>query len=385
MRCERCANENPAFFYYDKGVYYCRKCIQFGRLNVGEGLRKAKTETRKINAVPQMSYELTARQKEASQKALSYLLEGKNVFVWAAAGAGKTEMSYASICSYLERGKKVGFAISRRQVVLEIADRLAQTFPMLKVIAVCEGHTKELDGDIIVCTTHQLYRYPDTFDLLILDELDAFPYAGNQVLKTIASRACKGQKLLLSATPDEDFMKDVKSGKMMMVTLFQRPHKHPLPVPKVIQLPFFLQIIACLIVCRHLVKQNKQILVYVPRKADGKKLLPVFNKFFSCHFIHSSSKDKDEVLDSFRKKELNLLLTTTLLERGITIPNVQVAVLEAEHTVFTTASLIQIYGRVGRSFNEPEGIGLCFCQEKSDAIKECLRQIKKMNRDAFGV
>ena len=36
MQCERCKNTDPKYFAYDHGIYYCRKCIAFGRLDVGE-------------------------------------------------------------------------------------------------------------------------------------------------------------------------------------------------------------------------------------------------------------------------------------------------------------------------------------------------------------
>ena len=80
---------------------------------------------------------------------------------------GKTEICFESICGYLAQGKKVGFAISRRQVVLEIANRLRIAFPELSVCEVAQGYTQVTDADLIVCTTHQLYRYPYAFDLLI--------------------------------------------------------------------------------------------------------------------------------------------------------------------------------------------------------------------------
>ena len=56
-----------------------------------------------------------------------------------------------------------------------------------------------------------------------------------------------------------------------------------------------------------------------------------------------------------RNKELPGLLTTTILERGITIPNVQVAVVGAEQQIFDKGALIQIGGRVGRSAEFPTG------------------------------
>jgi len=45
-------------------------------------------------------------------------------------------------------------------------------------------HHDALTGNIIVLTTHQLFRYEDYFDLLIFDEIDAFPYVGDLVLES---------------------------------------------------------------------------------------------------------------------------------------------------------------------------------------------------------
>lgn len=80
---------------------------------------------------------------------------------------------------------------------------------------------------------------------------------------------------------------------------------------------------------------------------------------------------------------MSALVCTTLLERGITIPSVQVVVFKGDHSVFTTASLIQIFGRVGRSFKDPEGKGVCLCQASSESIKDCVSQITKMNDTVY--
>ena len=65
----------------------------------------------------------------------------------------------------------VGIAVARRQVVLQLFERLKIIFPDLVVRAVCEGHTAEINGHLIVCTTHQLFRYHQFFDVLILDDI----------------------------------------------------------------------------------------------------------------------------------------------------------------------------------------------------------------------
>ena len=61
------------------------------------------------------------------------------------------KLTMDAIQYYLRQGKKVGFAISRRQVVLEIKERMQQAFSSLHVVAVCEGFTDVTYGDLIVC------------------------------------------------------------------------------------------------------------------------------------------------------------------------------------------------------------------------------------------
>lgn len=379
MKCLRCQNEDERLFGFDHGTWYCRKCVAMSRLDVGESVRPVSLSHRVWKGSPVLKYELTDAQKRVSKQALSYLKQGKDVFVYAATGAGKTEITFESICWYLSLGKKVGFAISRRQVVLEIAQRLRIAFPSLSVVEVCQGFTKVWDADLIVCTTHQLYRYPYGFDLLILDELDAFPYVNDPLLQSLSSQACKGQRLLLSATPDEKSMEDIDSHRMEMVTLFERPHKHPLCVPEVIRLPLCLQWIVLIRLILKLKKEQKQVLLFVPTKKECVWVTFILRCLTSVSYIHSSVKDKDFVMERFKDQKFQVLVSTTLLERGITVPSVQVIVFRGEHIVFTTASLIQIFGRVGRSFQDPDGEGYCLCRFESGGIKECVRQIRWMN------
>ncbi len=379
MKCLRCQNEDPTLFFEVHGQWICRKCLDFGPLPAGQLPRKPKLCRTRWIGKPVLEFELMPFQKEVSAKALEILQSGKDVLIYAAAGAGKTEISLESICWYLAQGKKVCFAISRRQVVIEIASRLSKNFPELKVIAVCEGMTKITDADLIVCTTHQLYRYPFCFDLLILDELDAFPYAGNQVLEAIASQSCIGQKMLLSATPDAKSLRAIENHEMEMVNLFKRPHQKPLCVPDVVTCSKFRMVIKIIRKCKKHIRNGKQVLLFVPRIADTRWMKWVLKPFFAVDVIHSKSKDKDEIMARFHARKSMVLICTTLLERGITVPSVQVIVYRADHLVFTTASLIQIFGRAGRSFKDPYGEGTAYIQSPSKALNECLSQLNHMN------
>ena len=105
---------------------------------------------------------------------------------------------YQSIEYFVNLNKKVGFAIPRKDVVIEIYDRLKKDYKDIKVISVYGNHNDIIDGQLIVLTTHQLFRYKNYFDLLILDEADAFPYYKNDLLNSFLKNSCKGPIVYLS-------------------------------------------------------------------------------------------------------------------------------------------------------------------------------------------
>ena len=174
MECRRCGNKDPSYFYKGSKGYYCRKCIGFARALIEEDIKPLDYEIGKGIYDYEFNYELTPNQKEASSRCYKALEYG-DVLLHCVCGAGKTEISVESISNYLSRGLKVCYAIARKEVVVELSERFKKIFPKAKVIGVYGGHHNELTGDLIVCTSHQLYRYHQSFDLLILDEVDAFP------------------------------------------------------------------------------------------------------------------------------------------------------------------------------------------------------------------
>lgn len=379
MECLRCGNTDMLYFYNDNGIYYCRKCIQFGRIDVGEPVKKKRYRRKKHDVHYHLDYDLTFYQKQVVKQLNEYLKQGCHVLVYAATGAGKTEIVMQSIENYLRVGKKVCMAISRRQVVLEIQERMQKAFPTLKVIAVCEGHTRRTDGDLIICTMHQLYRYHQSFDLLIMDEVDAFPYYQNELLEKIAMHSCIGEIVYLTATPDNMMKEAIVKGSLKVVELFKRPHGKPLVVPLMKCMPKMLQRIYLYVFLKKQKQKNKQVLVFVPTIQLSIQLAKLFSFIFKVAAFSSKTTNKEEVIDAFRKHQYDFLFCTTVLERGITIKGVHVCVLQADHIVFNEASLIQIFGRVGRSMDIPKGEALLLCAKKSNAIKDCIHSIQKMN------
>lgn len=286
-------------------------------------------------------------------------------------------MLYESIQQTLLKGGKVGFLIPRRQVVLEVAKRLASVFVNAKVVSVCGGHQDDLYGDIIVATTHQAVRYPHWFDLLILDEPDAFPYKGDEVLEAIVLRSKKKHMIYSTATPSDQLMKMVESKQLKLVELKSRYTNKPMAVPKKIIGP---QLYLWLKMIQYILNRKRSILIFVPTIDLARKLYLLLKRFIDCNYATSKTENKEEIIEAFRDKEFPVLISTSILERGVTFIDIDVIILYAQHPVFDKAGLIQMAGRVGRSPIYTEGNCWLLCQYQSKKVNECIERIVYANQ-----
>ena len=152
FECPRCRNTNPKYIGYKNGDPYCRFCIGFK----GETVSEYKPARGAV--VMDLKYSLSPEQKEISKQVKANFLNGIDTLIDAVCGSGKTELVYETIATALSLRKTVAFAVPRRDVVIELTPRIKMTFPSNSVISVYGGHTSKLRADIVVLTTHQLYR-----------------------------------------------------------------------------------------------------------------------------------------------------------------------------------------------------------------------------------
>jgi len=368
--CQRCLNTSLRYFVLYRGKWVCRRCIGF----TGEN---ATIEVSTGEVSPELPFQLTMQQKEAS-KMIEFASRDHDVLVNAVCGAGKTELVLKTISSFLSKSMTVGLAIARRQVVLQLAKRLQAAFPSITVQAVCEGHTSILNAQLFIVTTHQLYRFPNSFDCLILDEPDAFPYYGDKLLEGFARKACRGNMIYLTATPDKEMLKRVRSNKLVEVQVNIRPHGHPLPIPMIRRFPFVLQIVFAAF---WLNRTEGRRLVFVPTISNARFV----GKLLKLPIVYAGYSNLDSVVSEFSRKEDGVLVCTTVLERGLTFENVHVCVLKANHQVFNTASLIQIAGRAGRTSKYPEGKVLFLCETYNRSLRACMIKLHQANKDVCSV
>ncbi len=367
FECPVCGNTDARYIGYFKDAPYCRLCISFRGREV-----KEEEFTLSKHQVLLLNYELTDAQKKISKEILENFLNNKDQLIYAVCGAGKTELVFELMDYCVKNGLRVGFAIPRRDVVMELSYRLQKAFPKSIVIAVYGGNTDLINGDIIVLTTHQLYRYKEFFDMLIVDELDAFPYKGNKLLESMFKRSIKCRYVLMSATPNDELIKEFEEDENKVVLRHMtRYHKHPIPVPVIKRIPGKLKMLYVIKKIKEYKKLSKPLLIFVPTIALSKELYYLTKDFAkSGYFVNSQSEKRKEIIQDFRDGKYSHLFTTAVLERGVTLPNLQVIIYDADNRIYNRQALIQISGRVGRVKTAPDGEVIFLCDKKTkDMVK----------------
>jgi competence protein ComFA len=337
---------------------------------------------------------LSDGQRLASDKLVEALQLHQDLLVWAVCGAGKTEVLFAGIEAALSSGKRVCLATPRTDVVLELTPRLRKVFPHTSVASLYGGsEDRHQFASLTIATTHQLLRFYRAFDMMIVDEVDAFPYTADESLQFAVQQARKKESTLifLTATPNEKWQHQCRTGKRNFVTIPARFHRHPLSLPKFVWCGNWKSKLEkrCLpeIVIqwvRSRLQNEKQALIFFPNIRLMEKAISIFHTIDpKIDSVHAEDPLRKEKVQAMRNHETPILLTTTILERGVTLPNIDVAIVGAEEYIFTESALVQISGRVGRSSMYPSGNITFFHFGKSNAMIKAYKQIEQMNKEAY--
>jgi ATP-dependent DNA helicase RecG len=99
-------------------------------------------------------------------------------------------------------------------------------------------------------------------------------------------------------------------------------------------------------------------------------------KNYRVGLLHGKMKadEKNAVMESFREKETQILVSTTVIEVGVNIPNATIMVIE-DADRFGMAQLHQLRGRVGRG--EYQSYCILISDTKSEAAQERLKYMTK--------
>ncbi len=128
------------------------------------------------------------------------------------------------------------------------------------------------------------------------------------------------------------------------------------------------------IVCP-LVEENEELDLKSVEKLYEKCKTEIFSEY-RVEYIHGKmkAKDKDDIMMRFKNKEIDILISTTVIEVGVDVPNANIMVIEDAQR-FGLAQLHQLRGRVGR------GEYKSYCILKYEGKGETVRKRMKVMCD----
>ena len=328
------------------------------------------------NITEKLPFKLTNSQRVASWEIIQDMKKGTpmNRLLQGDVGSGKTVVAAIAALNAVKSGFQVAFLAPTEILASQIADNFSKILESSGVrIAFLSGNVKGRarkilydkleEGDIdIIIGTHAIIQEKVNFaklGLVIIDEQHRFGVTQRQKLLE-KSRQKMPHLLAMTATPIPRSLQLTLFGDLSVSILREKPAGRKPVETKIIspvsRAPMVEKI-------KSEVALGRQIFVVVPAISESsndevksietefKKLKREFRSF-RIGQLHGkmSSDEKDQVMRDFLDKKFDILLSTTVIEVGVDIPNASVIVIENADR-FGLSQLHQLRGRVGRGEN----------------------------------
>ncbi|MBD3208114.1 MAG: DEAD/DEAH box helicase [Candidatus Nealsonbacteria bacterium] len=309
-------------------------------------------------------YQETPDQKKAIQEIKEDLekTEPMDRLLCADVGFGKTEVALRAMVKTVKSGWQTAFLcpttilanqhfqnFQERLDNLPINIALLSRFQSKKEQKEIIKKLKEKEIDIVI-GTHRLLSKDVSFQklgLLIIDDEHRFGVKQKEKLKKMRASL---NVLSLSATPIPRTLYLALSS-LRDISTIRTPPPERRPVETFVK-PFSEKIIKKAI--QKEVSRGGQV-YYLHNRIEtiqtAKKFLKNLLPDISFGIAHGSLNEKQimEVMDKFQKKEIDVLIATTIIENGLDFPNVNTLIV-SNSTRLGLAEAHQLRGRVGRSY-----------------------------------
>jgi ATP-dependent DNA helicase RecG len=325
-----------------------------------------------------LPFTLTNAQQKAVQDIRADLKSGRpmNRLLQGDVGSGKTAIAAIAAAMVNHSGSQAAImaptSILAEQHYRTFLNVLASENGLLKpgqirlLIGDTPEHEKEdiraglASGEIkIAIGTHALLEDPVTFaDLqyVVVDEQHRF---GVEQRAALRSKGTNPHLLVLTATPIPRSLALTLYGDLDLSIMDELPPGRQ-PIPTHILAPQERERAYTLI--RSQVKEGHQAFIIYPLVEESEKseLLAATQEHETLQkeifpdlklgLLHGRMKasEKDSVMLAFREKQYDILVSTTVVEVGVDVPNATVMLIEGANN-FGLAQLHQLRGRVGRS------------------------------------
>lgn len=379
--------------------------VQLALLELKNGYQKEETgiqfskEAKMSDIINKLPFKLTNAQRRVleeidndmeSSKPMNRLLQGD-------VGSGKTVISMCAAYKAVKCGYQAAImaptailATQHLENFKKIFDRLGIKCELL-ISAMTKKKKTELlqrleNGEIdILIGTHALLQENVIFKklgLVVTDEQHRF---GVKQRTTIVEKGQNPDVLVMTATPIPRTLALILYGDLDISIIDELPPNRKkidtFAVPKSMEerVNNFIKKQVdegrqAYMVCP-LVEENEESDLKSVEKLYEKSKTETFTEY-KVEYIHGKmkAKDKDIIMEKFKNKEIDILISTTVIEVGVDVPNSNIMVIEDAQR-FGLAQLHQLRGRVGR------GEYKSYCILKYEGKSETIRKRMKVMCD----
>jgi ATP-dependent DNA helicase RecG len=364
--------------------------IRTGEAHCGSGVLL----DRFLKALP---FELTRAQEKviaeihhdlAAMHPMNRLLQGD-------VGSGKTVVAIAAMLLAVEGGYQAAFMaptqilaeqhydVLRRwleplgvRFALRTAARQEESGPLS--LFACVNRTNSPDEPQISIGTHALLYDNVSFSNLGLAVIDEQHKFGVAQRARLTSREPAPDVLVMTATPIPRTLTMTIYGDLDVSTIDEMPRNRGKIVTAVRDSTKLGEVLSFL---RTQLERGRQLYVIYPlidesEKLDVKAAAAEYELWrerlhpFRCELVHGRipAPEKQKIMERFRRGDTSTLISTTVLEVGVDVPNASVMLIENAER-FGLAQLHQLRGRIGRGEHKSYCILLTSSQAKEASEK----------------
>ncbi|MBO0470029.1 ATP-dependent DNA helicase RecG [Enterococcus sp. DIV0242_7C1] len=356
------------FFFFQlkmQGLKRQEKAEKNG-LSIQYDVERLKEFTKKL------PFELTAAQKKVTNEICRDLMSANHMqrLLQGDVGSGKTVVAAIALYATMTAGFQGALMVPTEILAQQHMESLQQLYDPLEVrTALLTGSTKTKErrdilaqlasGEIdIIIGTHALIQEDVIFHrlgLVITDEQHRFGVNQRRILR---EKGLKPDVLFMTATPIPRTLAITAFGEMDVSIINEMPAGRIPIETRWIRPP---QLDTVLEWMQKELARGHQAYVICPLIEESEALdvknateifehmSAFFNPDYQVGLLHGKMKnqEKDEIMQEFKENDLQILVSTTVIEVGVNVPNATVMlIMDADR--FGLAQLHQLRGRVGR-------------------------------------
>ena len=326
---------------------------------------------RYVTSIP---FELTGSQKETIAEIRDDLSSGicMRRLIQGDVGSGKTMVAFVAMADLANAGYQCALMAPTEVLAMQHYEKLVKDSdeyklglkPVLLTGSLTAVQKRKVyagieNGDYnIVIGTHAIFQEKVNFKILSLVITDEQHRFGVRQREMLSEKGLTPHVLVMSATPIPRTLTLTLYTDLKISVMKDMPKKR-LPIKSCVIMPDLRKNAFALI--REQIAAGHQAYIICPMVEENEdmdlenvtnyheKLDFYFNGSVRYGILHGrmKPKEKNDIMESFAKKEIDILISTTVVEVGIDVPNATVIIIENAER-FGLAGLHQLRGRVGR-------------------------------------